>query len=32
LHEYEPGTWGPRDAALLANEAGGWHNPGTEET
>jgi glucose-6-phosphate 1-dehydrogenase len=24
---YEPGTWGPADAAPLAASAGGWHNP-----
>jgi glucose-6-phosphate 1-dehydrogenase len=30
VHEYEPGTWGPPDSALLADEAEGWHNPGTE--
>lgn len=27
LHTYEPGTWGPRDAAPLAAEVGGWQDP-----
>jgi len=27
LHEYEPGTWGPPEAAELAADAGGWHCP-----
>jgi glucose-6-phosphate 1-dehydrogenase len=27
LHEYEPGTWGPPDAARLASDVGGWHPP-----
>ncbi|MCA1732402.1 MAG: glucose-6-phosphate dehydrogenase, partial [Acidobacteria bacterium] len=26
-HEYEPGTWGPPEAAELAADAGGWHCP-----
>jgi glucose-6-phosphate 1-dehydrogenase len=25
LHEYEPGSWGPAEAASLAAEIGGWH-------
>ncbi len=25
--EYEPGSWGPPEAALLAAEIGGWHCP-----
>jgi glucose-6-phosphate 1-dehydrogenase len=25
VHEYEPGTWGPPDAARLTAEIGGWH-------
>ena len=25
LHEYEPNTWGPREADRLIE--GGWHNP-----
>jgi len=28
VHEYEPGTWGPPDAARLAADVGGWHPPG----
>jgi glucose-6-phosphate 1-dehydrogenase len=27
LHEYEPGSWGPAEAAQLAADAGGWHCP-----
>jgi glucose-6-phosphate 1-dehydrogenase len=27
LHEYEPGTWGPPEAATLASGVGGWHCP-----
>jgi glucose-6-phosphate 1-dehydrogenase len=27
VHEYEPGTWGPSEAAALAAEIGGWHSP-----
>lgn len=30
LHEYEPGTWGPTEADLLAPD-GGWHNPEVTE-
>ncbi len=26
-HVYEPGTWGPPEADLLAADIGGWHNP-----
>jgi glucose-6-phosphate 1-dehydrogenase len=25
VHMYEPGTWGPDDAASLADSVGGWH-------
>src|SRR5262249_828722 len=25
--EYEPGTWGPREADRLAADMGGWHDP-----
>jgi glucose-6-phosphate 1-dehydrogenase len=25
VHQYEPGTWGPPDAARLAADVGGWH-------
>jgi len=30
---YEPGSWGPAEAARLAAEVGGWHSPaqGPEE-
>ena len=27
LHEYEPGTWGPAEAAAVARPAGGWYDP-----
>jgi len=27
LHEYDPGTWGPAEAAQLAVDVGGWHCP-----
>jgi glucose-6-phosphate 1-dehydrogenase len=27
VHEYEPGTWGPPDAARLTADVGGWHEP-----
>jgi len=27
VHEYEPGTWGPRETERLATDIGGWHNP-----
>jgi len=26
-HSYEAGQWGPRDAARLAVDVGGWHDP-----
>jgi glucose-6-phosphate 1-dehydrogenase len=28
--QYEPGTWGPKAADALIEEAGGWHNPTAE--
>ncbi len=28
---YEPGSWGPVEAELLAAPYGGWHDPGTVE-
>ena len=33
IHTYEPGSWGPPEAARLAAEVGGWHSPaqGPEE-
>ena len=27
VHQYQPGTWGPPDAARLTAEIGGWHPP-----
>jgi glucose-6-phosphate 1-dehydrogenase len=27
VHEYEPGTWGPREADEIAADIGGWHDP-----
>jgi glucose-6-phosphate 1-dehydrogenase len=27
LEEYEPGSWGPHEAVLLADDVGGWHEP-----
>jgi glucose-6-phosphate 1-dehydrogenase len=27
LHQYQPGSWGPREADRLAMDVGGWHNP-----
>jgi glucose-6-phosphate 1-dehydrogenase len=27
VHEYDPGTWGPVDAARLTADVGGWHAP-----
>jgi glucose-6-phosphate 1-dehydrogenase len=27
LHQYESGSWGPREADRLALDVGGWHNP-----
>ena len=27
VHEYEPGTWGPREADELTADIGGWHCP-----
>jgi len=27
LHEYEPGTWGPKEADRLVEEVGGWNTP-----
>jgi glucose-6-phosphate 1-dehydrogenase len=27
VREYEPGSWGPAEAASLAAEIGGWHRP-----
>jgi glucose-6-phosphate 1-dehydrogenase len=30
VHPYEPGTWGPAQAAPLAADYGGWHAPVTK--
>jgi glucose-6-phosphate 1-dehydrogenase len=27
LHEYKPGSWGPREVDRLALDVDGWHNP-----
>ena len=27
VHQYQPGTWGPPDAARLTADVGGWHAP-----
>jgi glucose-6-phosphate 1-dehydrogenase len=27
LHEYEPGTWGPKEADRLVESVGGWNTP-----
>lgn len=27
VHEYEPGTWGPKESKLLIAPFGGWQNP-----
>jgi glucose-6-phosphate 1-dehydrogenase len=27
VHQYEPGSWGPPDAARLTADVGGWHAP-----
>jgi glucose-6-phosphate 1-dehydrogenase len=27
VHEYDPGSWGPPDAARLTDDVGGWHVP-----
>ncbi len=27
VHEYEPASWGPPEAAALTAEIGGWHCP-----
>jgi glucose-6-phosphate 1-dehydrogenase len=26
VHEYEPGSWGPKEADTVAADIGGWHN------
>jgi glucose-6-phosphate 1-dehydrogenase len=32
IHEYEPGTWGPREADAAIVPPGGWSNPTVGET
>jgi glucose-6-phosphate 1-dehydrogenase len=32
VHDYEPGTWGPPDAARLTADVGGWHTPQPPES
>jgi len=32
VHEYEPGTWGPREADELTADIGGWHDPAGTHT
>jgi len=27
VHEYEQNTWGPVEAAVMADDVGGWLNP-----
>jgi glucose-6-phosphate 1-dehydrogenase len=27
VHEYAPGTWGPKEADQLVKDLGGWRNP-----
>lgn len=27
VYDYEPGTWGPPEAARVTADVGGWHNP-----
>lgn len=27
VYQYEPGTWGPKEADKFADDVGGWHNP-----
>jgi glucose-6-phosphate 1-dehydrogenase len=29
VYEYEPGTWGPKEADAIIEGGGGWHNPVT---
>ncbi len=31
VHAYEPGTWGPAEAAGIAARVGGWHDPAPSE-
>jgi glucose-6-phosphate 1-dehydrogenase len=27
LHDYQPATWGPAEAARIISRSGGWHTP-----
>src|SRR5262249_7143242 len=31
VYEYEPGTWGPKEADAIVAPSGGWHTPGPTE-
>lgn len=31
IHEYEPNTWGPAEAAQLIAPDGAWHNPAASD-
>jgi len=31
VHEYEPGTWGPKEADSRVSPPGGWHDPEVKE-
>jgi glucose-6-phosphate 1-dehydrogenase len=31
VHVYEPGSWGPDEAAQRVSPAGGWRNPALDE-
>ena len=30
LHDYEPGSWGPREADAMIADFGGWRDPSVE--
>jgi glucose-6-phosphate 1-dehydrogenase len=30
-HPYEPGSWGPNEAAAIAQPFGGWHDPSSAD-
>ena len=32
VHEYEPGTWGPKETASRVSPPGGWHDPAVESS
>ncbi|MCC2112801.1 MAG: glucose-6-phosphate dehydrogenase, partial [Hyphomicrobiales bacterium] len=31
IHFYQPGSWGPMEAEVIASPYGGWHNPTAED-